>query len=57
MSIESFPVEKPHILFFARSIGDENPSFTDYHDVETGDLVVTARMVSVTTEQPAESRP
>lgn len=29
MSIERFPVEETHILFFARAIGDYNPRFTD----------------------------
>jgi hypothetical protein len=29
MTIERFPVEETHILFFARAIGDLNPRYTD----------------------------
>jgi hypothetical protein len=29
MTIERFPVEATHILFFARAIGDHNPRYTD----------------------------
>jgi hypothetical protein len=29
MAVEQFPVEASHILMFARSIGDENPVYTD----------------------------
>ena len=29
MAVERFPVEAGHILMFARSIGDENPIYTD----------------------------
>ena len=29
MAIEKFPVEASHILMFARSIGDENPIYSD----------------------------
>jgi len=29
MATQSFPVEFSHILMFARSIGDENPAYTD----------------------------
>jgi hypothetical protein len=29
MTIERFPVEETHILFFARAIGDYNPRYTD----------------------------
>ena len=29
MAVERFPVEEAHILMFARSIGDENPVYTD----------------------------
>ena len=29
MAAKSFPIEASHILMFARSIGDENPVYTD----------------------------
>ena len=29
MTVERFPVEASHILFFARAIGDENPDFAE----------------------------
>ena len=29
MSKNSMPIEKGHILMFARSIGDENPIYSD----------------------------
>jgi N-terminal half of MaoC dehydratase len=29
MTVERFPVEATHILFFARAIGDLNPAYTD----------------------------
>ena len=29
MTVERFPVEETHILFFARAIGDDNPRYTD----------------------------
>ncbi len=36
MAVEKFPVEASHILMFARSVGDENPIYSDEaHAVES----------------------
>ncbi len=42
MAVEKFPVEASHILMFARSIGDENPIYSDEdyaRDTEVGSII------------------
>ncbi len=42
MAVEKFPVEASHILMFARSIGDDNPIYSDEvyaKDTEPGSII------------------
>ncbi|MDE3205035.1 MAG: MaoC family dehydratase N-terminal domain-containing protein [Acidobacteriota bacterium] len=43
MSIERFPIEETHVLFFARAVGDYNPRYTD--PTEPGGIVAPPTFV------------
>ncbi len=38
MAIDKFPVEASHILMFARSVGDENPIYSDEDHARTSEV-------------------
>ena len=38
MAVEKFPVEASHILMFARSVGDENPIYSDEEYAAAGEV-------------------
>ena len=48
MAVERFPVERSHILMFARAIGDDNPVYRDEQEAsqgETGGIIAPPTFV------------
>lgn len=53
MAAKTFPVEAGHILMFARSIGDENPAYTDAEkarETEAGGIVAPPTFVQASAQ-------
>ncbi|HEY9219361.1 MAG TPA: MaoC family dehydratase N-terminal domain-containing protein, partial [Phenylobacterium sp.] len=53
MAAKTFPIEYGHILMFARSIGDENPVYTDPEaakNTEAGSIIAPPTFVQASAQ-------